>query len=118
MQKRFELTYDELFILLKEAYHNGYLAYEIVEAGLEPYDANGYARWILLRVKGDSDRRKKNDIEMKKAIQDKFTGGILFGLWGAMTIDPDNYSLKYYLLSPEAHQVSEKEFKKAQNERE
>lgn len=70
MQKRFELTYDELFILLKEAYHNGYLAYEIVEAGLEPYDANGYARWILLRVKGDSDRRKKNDIEMKKAIQE------------------------------------------------
>ncbi len=26
MQKRFELTYDELFILLKEAYHNGYSA--------------------------------------------------------------------------------------------
>ena len=50
--------------------------------------------------------------------QDKFTGGILCGFWGAITIDPDNYSLKYYLLSPEAHQVSEKEFKKAQNERE
>jgi hypothetical protein len=50
--------------------------------------------------------------------QDKFTGGILFGLWGAMTIDPDNYSLKYYLLSPETHQVSEKEFRKAQSERE
>jgi hypothetical protein len=35
-----------------------------------------------------------------------------------MTIDPDNYSLKYYLLSPETHQVSEEEFNKAINKHE
>jgi hypothetical protein len=49
--KNFNLSYDELVNLLKEAYHNGYATYEMVNAGLEPYDADGYARWVLLRLK-------------------------------------------------------------------
>ena len=49
--KNFTLTYDELLLLLKEAYRNGYAIYEIADAGLEPYDADGYARWVLLGLK-------------------------------------------------------------------
>lgn len=49
--KNFILTYDELLLLLKEAYRNGYATYEITDAGLEPYDADGYARWVLLGLK-------------------------------------------------------------------
>lgn len=48
--KNFTLTYDELLLLLKEAYKNGYAIYEIADAGLEPYDADGYARWVLSAV--------------------------------------------------------------------
>ena len=46
--KNFNLSYDELLNLLKEAYRNGYAIYEMADSGLEPYDADGYARWILL----------------------------------------------------------------------
>jgi hypothetical protein len=49
--KKIELTTDELLNLLKEAYRNGYVTYEMVDAGLEPYDADGYARWVLLGLK-------------------------------------------------------------------
>jgi hypothetical protein len=49
--KKIELTTDELFNLLKEAYRNGYATYEMVDAGLEPYGADGYARWVLLGLK-------------------------------------------------------------------
>ena len=49
--KKIELTTDELLNLLKEAYRNGYDIYEMVDAGLEPYDADGYARWVLLGLK-------------------------------------------------------------------
>ena len=49
--KKIELTTDELFNLLKETYRNGYATYEMVDAGLEPYDADGYARWVLLGLK-------------------------------------------------------------------
>jgi hypothetical protein len=49
--KKIELTTDELLNLLKEAYRNGYATYEMTDAGLEPYDADGYARWILLGLK-------------------------------------------------------------------
>ena len=49
--KKFNLTYDELLLLLKEAYRNGYATYEKVEAGLEPYNPDGYARWVLLGLK-------------------------------------------------------------------
>lgn len=43
------LSYDELFILLKEAYRHGYATYESVDAGLEPYDPKGYAGYVLDR---------------------------------------------------------------------
>ena len=63
--KNFDLGYDELLLLLKEAYRNGYATYEKVEAGLEPYDADGYARWVLLGLKSDtnktSDEKKINE---------------------------------------------------------
>lgn len=49
--KKFTLTYDELILLIKEAYRNGYTIYEMADAGLEPYDADGYARWVLLGLK-------------------------------------------------------------------
>ncbi len=49
--KNYILTYDKLLLLLKEAYRNGYATYEIVNAGLESYDADGYARWVLLCLK-------------------------------------------------------------------
>lgn len=49
--KNFNLSYDELLNLLKEAYRNGYVTYEMVDAGLEPYDADGYARWVLSGIK-------------------------------------------------------------------
>jgi hypothetical protein len=45
---KFELTYEELLVLLKEAYRNGFATSDMVEAGLEPYDSDGYARWVLL----------------------------------------------------------------------
>lgn len=51
MENKIELTTDELLNLLIEAYRNGYSTYEMVEAGLEQYDADGYARWVLLRLK-------------------------------------------------------------------
>ena len=49
--EKIELTPDELLNLLKEAYRNGYATYELVDAGLEHYDADGYARWVLLGLK-------------------------------------------------------------------
>lgn len=49
--KKIELTTDEFLNLLNEAYRNGYATYERVDAGLEPYDADGYARWVLLGMK-------------------------------------------------------------------
>lgn len=45
---QFNLSYDKLFDLLKEAYRNGYAVYEKADAGLEPYDSEGYARWVML----------------------------------------------------------------------
>lgn len=49
--EKIELTKGELLHLLKEAYRNGFATYEMVEAGLEPYDSDGYARWVLLGLK-------------------------------------------------------------------
>jgi hypothetical protein len=54
--KKITLTYNELLLLLKEAYRNGYATYEMTNAGLETYDSDGYARWILLWLK-----RKNNE---------------------------------------------------------
>ena len=45
---QFNLSYDELLNLLKDAYRNGYTVYEKADAGLEPYDSDGYARWVML----------------------------------------------------------------------
>ena len=49
----FTLTYDELLLLLKDAYRNGYSTYEMTAAGLEPYDDDGYARWVLLGMESN-----------------------------------------------------------------
>ena len=51
--KNFTLTYDELLLLLKDAYRNGYATYEMTGAGLEPYDDDGYARWVLLGMESN-----------------------------------------------------------------
>jgi len=55
-EEKFELTFDELLNLLKESYRNGYSIYEKVEAGLEPFDSDGYSRWAILCFKS-----KKNE---------------------------------------------------------
>lgn len=49
----FTLTYDELLLLLKDAYRNGYATYEMADAGLERYDDDGYARWVLLGMESN-----------------------------------------------------------------
>lgn len=54
--EKIELTKGELLHLLKEAYRNGFATYEMIEAGLEPYDSDGYARWVLLGLKIKSVR--------------------------------------------------------------
>ena len=57
----YTLTYDELLLLLKEAYRNGYANYEMTAAGLEPYDDDGYARWVLLGM--ESNKMKPTAVE-------------------------------------------------------
>ncbi len=47
---KYVVTPEELLKLLAEAYRYGYASYEHIDAGLEPYDADGYARWILLKL--------------------------------------------------------------------
>ena len=49
--KKYEFTYDELLNLLKESYRNGYASYEMVDAGLERYEGEDYAKWIILGLK-------------------------------------------------------------------
>jgi hypothetical protein len=47
----FTLTGKELFDLLVKAYNNGFNQYEMVEAGLEPKEAELSADWIITRLK-------------------------------------------------------------------
>jgi len=49
--EKINLTRKELREVIKEAYRNGYSKYEMVEAGLETYDADGYARWSMRSIK-------------------------------------------------------------------
>ena len=58
--KNFTLTYDELLLLLKDAYRNGYATYEMTAAGLEPYDDDGYARWVLLGMEKNKQEELDN----------------------------------------------------------
>ena len=58
--KNFTLTYDELLLLLKDAYRNGYSTYEMTAAGLEPYDDDGYARWVLLGMEKNKQEELDN----------------------------------------------------------
>jgi hypothetical protein len=46
-EKKYVLTSEDIFILVKEAYRHGFSTCEMVEAGLEGYDAEGYAAWIV-----------------------------------------------------------------------
>ena len=57
--KNFTLTYDELLLLLKEAYRNGYSTYEMADAGLERYDDDGYARWVLLGMEKNKQKEEQ-----------------------------------------------------------
>lgn len=57
--KNFTLTYDELLLLLKDAYRNGYSTYEMTAAGLEPYDDDGYARWVLLGLEKNKQKEEQ-----------------------------------------------------------
>lgn len=50
-EKVYQLTENELYKLLAEAYRNGYATYEMVDAGLERYDSDGYTRWAIKGLK-------------------------------------------------------------------
>lgn len=51
MEEEIKLTTDELIELLRSAYYTGYATYEIVEAGLESYDSESYARYVVQKLK-------------------------------------------------------------------
>lgn len=55
MENKIELTQQELYNIIKEAYRNGYSQYEIVEAGLEPLDIDGYVRYVMKNL---NDKQK------------------------------------------------------------
>jgi len=57
-QEKIKLTYDELYSLIKEGYRNGYAIYEMADAGLEPYDAEGYTRWVLAKYEPSIKTKK------------------------------------------------------------
>lgn len=48
---KFQLTAEELFDLLSNAYRHGYASFEIIEAGLESYDPDGYSDYIMKGLK-------------------------------------------------------------------
>lgn len=50
--KKYELTYDDIYDLCLKSYNSGYNTYEFVGAGLEGYDPGTAIRWILLDLKG------------------------------------------------------------------
>lgn len=50
-EKKYILTEDDIFTLLKEAYRHGFSTCDMVEAGLERYDAEGYAVWAIKSLK-------------------------------------------------------------------
>ena len=50
-EKKYILTEDDIFALLKEAYRHGFSTSDMVEAGLERYDADGYAGWAIKSLK-------------------------------------------------------------------
>ena len=50
-EKKYILTEDDIFALLKEAYRHGFSTCDMVEAGLEKYDAEGYAVWAIKSLK-------------------------------------------------------------------
>lgn len=50
--RKYELTYDDIYDLCLRSYNNGYNTYKFVEAGLEGYDPGTAVRWILLDLKG------------------------------------------------------------------
>jgi len=44
---------SDLKNIIMNAYKHGYSTYEMVDAGLEPYDADNYANWILLKYQNN-----------------------------------------------------------------
>lgn len=53
------LTIDELKDLLKKAYTKGYLQFEAVEVGLESFDPETYANWIILKLTKNQEENGK-----------------------------------------------------------
>jgi hypothetical protein len=41
---------SEIFYLIKNAYEYGYNSYDMIEAGLEPYNPDDYARFVLMGI--------------------------------------------------------------------
>jgi hypothetical protein len=53
------LTIDELKDLLKQAYIKGYLQFEAVEVGLESFDPETYASWVLQKLNKNQEENGK-----------------------------------------------------------
>jgi len=49
--KTITIEKDKLKRMLMEAYRHGYASFEMIDAGLESYDAEGYANWSILKLK-------------------------------------------------------------------
>jgi hypothetical protein len=53
------LTTDELKDLLKQAYIKGCIDFEVVEVGLESFDPETYADWILHKLTKNQEENGK-----------------------------------------------------------
>ncbi len=54
----YKLNEDELHTIIREAYRNGYSTYEMVEAGLEPYNPFGYADYVMEKIKIENGKEE------------------------------------------------------------
>jgi len=48
-----QISISDLKTIIMNAYKHGYSTYEMVEAGLEPYDAENYANWVMLKYQNN-----------------------------------------------------------------
>lgn len=51
IKEKIEIDKEDLRKIIKEAYRHGFASFEMVDAGLESYDADGYANWQLIKLK-------------------------------------------------------------------
>lgn len=62
------ISEEDLKNYLSKAWTEGFNTYEMVEAGLETRDPDGYARWILSKIKNDTIINEKSDREFDESL--------------------------------------------------